>query len=46
MLGSYEWIIMEMLFLAVLVYELVSVRRSLRKDREAAAVEANEKDVS
>ncbi len=42
MVGRYEWIILELLFLGVLVYELVSVKRSLRKDRAAAAAAAAE----
>jgi hypothetical protein len=34
MLGGFEWIIMEVLFLGFLIFELVSVRRSIRKDKE------------
>ena len=37
----YEWLIIEFIVIAVLVYELVSVRRSLRRDREAARAKAN-----
>ena len=42
MLGRFEWIILEVLFLGVLVFELVSVSRSLRKDREAEAAAAGQ----
>jgi len=41
MLGQYEWVIIEAIILAIAVYELISVRRSLRRDREKeAALEA------
>jgi hypothetical protein len=33
MLGRWEWIIVELLVLGLLVFELVSVRRSIRRDR-------------
>ncbi len=32
----FEWLILEGLVLAWAVYQLVSVRRSIRRDREAA----------
>ncbi len=36
MFARWEWIIMELLALGFLVWELVSVRRSIAKDRQAA----------
>jgi len=40
-LGQYEWVIIEAIILAIAIYELISVRRSLRRDREKeAALEA------
>ena len=33
-MGSYEWIILEVGFLGLLVWELVRVRRDIRKARE------------
>ena len=35
MLGRWEWIILEVLFLGLLVAELVSVRRSIRRAKDA-----------
>jgi hypothetical protein len=35
MLFKWEWIIVELIVLAVLVYELVSVRRLIRRDKQA-----------
>ena len=37
MFGRWEWIILEILFLCLLVAELVSVRRSIRRARDAAS---------
>jgi hypothetical protein len=34
MLGRWEWIIVELLVVALLVYELVSVRRAIRRDKQ------------
>jgi len=33
-MAKFEWIILEVLVLGLLVAELVSVRRSLKRDRE------------
>ena len=42
MLAKWEWIIVELIVLGFLVAELVSVRRSIRKDRAARAnIQAN-----
>ena len=35
MLGRWEWIILEVLFLGLLIAELVSVRRSIRRAKDA-----------
>ena len=39
MFGRWEWIILEVLFLGLLIVELISVRRSIRhaKDAESAS---------
>ena len=34
MVGRWEWVIIELVVLGFLVAELVSVRRSIRKDKE------------
>jgi hypothetical protein len=34
MLGRWEWIIVELIVVALLVYELISVRRAMRGDRK------------
>ena len=34
-MGRWEWIILEVGFLGLLIYELVSVRRAVRKDKAA-----------
>ena len=34
-MGGWEWIILEVGFLGLLVWELFSVRRSMRRAREA-----------
>ncbi len=34
MFGKWEWIILELLFLGLLLYELVSIRRTLRRDKQ------------
>jgi hypothetical protein len=36
-LARYEWMILELAVLGLLIAELVSVRRSIRRDRERAA---------
>lgn len=41
-LGRWEWLILELALMAFLVYELVSVNRSLRRDREAARKQGDE----
>ncbi len=33
-LAQYEWILIEVLVLGILVWQLVSVRRAIRVDRE------------
>jgi hypothetical protein len=38
-LAQWEWLLIELLVLGVLVWELWSLRRSQRRDREAAAHE-------
>lgn len=35
-LVQFEWLIIELLVLGWLIWELVSVKRSLKRDREAA----------
>jgi hypothetical protein len=35
-MAQYEWILIEVLVLAILVWQLVSVRRAIRADREKA----------
>jgi len=37
MLGRWEWIILELLFLCVLIAELISVRRSIRRAKQDEA---------
>ena len=40
-LGQHEWVIIYVIVLGIAAYELISVRRSLRRDREKeAALEA------
>jgi hypothetical protein len=39
MLARYEWIIIELLVLGLLVAELISVRRAIRRDRAARDAE-------
>jgi hypothetical protein len=34
MLGRWEWIIIEVVVLGLLVAELISVRRSIRRDKK------------
>ncbi len=34
MIGRWEWIILEVLFLGLLIAELISVRRSIRRARD------------
>jgi hypothetical protein len=36
-LVQFEWLLIEVLVLGLAVFELVSLRRSQRRDREAAA---------
>ena len=36
-LARWEWLVIEFAVLALAIFELVSVRRSLRRDREAKA---------
>jgi hypothetical protein len=42
-LFQWEWIIIELVVLGIAVAELISVRRSLRRDREKAAAEARDR---
>lgn len=35
-IASYPWLLLELALVAFLVFELVSVRRSIRRDREDA----------
>jgi hypothetical protein len=39
----YEWSIIEIIVLGLLVAELISLRRSRRRDREAAAFKRSER---
>lgn len=41
-LARYEWIIVELIVLGVLVWQLVSVRRGIRADREKKRRETGE----
>ncbi|WP_256367019.1 hypothetical protein [Acidisphaera sp. L21] len=34
-MGRWEWIILEVGFLGLLIFELISVRRAIRKDKAA-----------
>jgi hypothetical protein len=36
--ARWEWLLLELFVLALAIFELISVRRSLRRDREAKAV--------
>jgi hypothetical protein len=36
-MGHWEWIIIEVLVLGLLVWELVRTRRAIRRDKRAAA---------
>ena len=36
-MGSYEWIILLLGFLGLLIWELVNIRRTIRRAREDAA---------
>ena len=36
-LGRWEWLLLELLLLGFLIFELVSVNRSIRRDRERDA---------
>jgi hypothetical protein len=42
-MARFEWAICEVLVLAVLICELVSIRRTLRRDREARRAEEVER---
>ncbi len=37
MFGRWEWIILELLFLGLLIAELISVRRSIRRAKQDEA---------
>ena len=39
-MGRWEWIILELGFLGLLIFELVSVRRAVRKDKLAKTLPA------
>ena len=43
-IAQYEWMILEVAVLGFLFYQLWSVRRSIRHDREAAARRKVEQD--
>ena len=36
-LARFEWILIELIVLGVLIWQCVSIRRAVRRDREAAA---------
>jgi hypothetical protein len=36
-MGRWEWIILELGFLGLLIFELISVRRAVRKDKQMKA---------
>ncbi len=38
MFGRWEWIILEVLFLGLLIVELISVRRSIRRNKDDDAL--------
>jgi len=40
----YEWAIIEMIVLGLLIAELISLRRSQRRDRDAATLKRREAD--
>jgi hypothetical protein len=42
----FEWLLMEGLVLVLAVWQLVSVRRSIRRDREAAKARKDDGGVS
>ncbi len=42
---SYEWAIIEFIVLGLLIAELISLRRSRRRDREAEAAKRQATDV-
>ena len=44
MFAKWEWIIVELIVLAFLVAELISVRRSIKRDKAAAPTDTNESD--
>ncbi len=37
MLGRWEWIILELLFLGLLIAELISIRRTIRRAKQEEA---------
>ena len=43
-LARWEWLVIELVILAIAVRELVSVRRELRRDREREAEEARARE--
>ncbi len=45
MFARWEWAIVELIVLAALLAELVSVRRSIKRDRAAQAARAPEPDM-
>jgi hypothetical protein len=44
MLGRWEWIIIELVVLGLLVAELISVRRSMARDRKTKVVAPEDMD--
>jgi hypothetical protein len=43
-LARWEWLVIELVILAIAVRELISVKRELRRDRERDAQLAREKE--
>lgn len=39
-MGSYEWIILLLLFLGLLIWERVNIRRAIRRARDEAVLPA------
>jgi len=41
-LSPFEWILIELIVLGILVWQLISVRRAIRADRQAAKTSASD----
>ena len=37
-MGRFEWIIVELIVIGLLIYEMMSIRRTVRRDRQNAAL--------